>query len=346
VYASDLNCQLQAGGVDYGSKTNLDNASAGLPVWQEGRQYVRYGGVSVGSGQALTLTVRPGVYGYAIISGMQLVMAGAPPPPPASFLVDVDFDGSDGPSAKVGVAATGQTTNDFWNFYTRNDGMGGWRTFGALENLKLVNGTATGVGMTVDNAPGSWGTSSADAMYAGYIYPFSGVATVTVTNLPAGSYDFYLYAPDGKYEVVSGGVNYGIKTSVDGVASGVPVWQEGVQYARFNNVGVTNSGQPVVITVQPGVYGYAIISGLQIARTSGTGGTNHCDNLRLHCKTGHCVRVRFSGHPSHRYHVEASTDMQHWLRLGCVMADDGGNCEFEDRDSKKFPRRFYRIVTP
>ena len=344
VYSHDGNYQLSAGGVSYGTKTCRDNAPSGPAVWQEGRQYVRYTGVVVGAGQTLTVTVRPGLDGYAIIAGLQLAFTATtpPPPPPSSaFLVDVDFGAGNGASAKVGLAATGQTTNDFWNFYTRDDGAGGWRTFGALQNLKLVNGAATTIGLTVANAPGAWGNGSSDGMYNDYIYPFNGNVTLAVTNLPTGQYDLYAYSQDGNYQV-TGAADYGIKTSQDSALISPPVWKSGVQYALFQNVTVTNSTQPVLLTVRPGAYGYAIISGLQIAKTSS--GTNHCGRLSLDCRSGNCVRVRFPGNSSTLYHVQASTNMVHWEDIGCAMADDNGNCEFEDRDSTKFPRRFYRIT--
>jgi hypothetical protein len=41
-------------------------------------------------------------------------------------LLDVDFGGGDH-TAEVGPAATGHTGADFWNYYTRNDGQGGWQ---------------------------------------------------------------------------------------------------------------------------------------------------------------------------------------------------------------------------
>ena len=76
------------------------------------------------------------------------------PPAAVSSLMDLDFGMGQTQSYKVGFAAIGQTTNDFWNYYTRDDGNGGYRTFGVLSNLALVNGTVTAVGMTIANAPG------------------------------------------------------------------------------------------------------------------------------------------------------------------------------------------------
>src|SRR5438309_12082548 len=103
----------------------------------------------------------------------------------AQTLLNVDLDAGTA-TAKSGSAATGQSSSDFWNFYTRDDGSGGWRTFGALTNLKLADGTVSGTGLTVDNAPGAWGDGSSDPMYDGYIYPFGGNATLNVTNLGLG----------------------------------------------------------------------------------------------------------------------------------------------------------------
>jgi choice-of-anchor C domain-containing protein len=190
---------------------------------------------------------------------------------PGPFLLDVDFQGTNlNSSSKVGFAAIGNTANDFWNYYTRDDGFGGWRTFGFATNLLLADGTPTSIGMTIDNAPGAWGGASSDAMYKYYIYPLNGGnATITITNLPAGVYDVLPYSADGNLELTVGGVSYGIKHTYDSPFVDVPPWIEGKQYARFNNVQV-NSGQSLVLTVRTGNDGYAIISGIQIAASSGT----------------------------------------------------------------------------
>jgi hypothetical protein len=182
-----------------------------------------------------------------------------------AFLINVDFGAGTGPSTKSGLAGTGQAANDFWNFYTRDDGNGGWLSFGSLPNLKLASGDITSVGMTVDNAPGYWGSGSSDPMYNGYIYPFGGNATITVTDLPVGRYDLYLYGVDTTFQVSAGGVSYGTKTSYDSPVVNPPIWQEGKQFALFKSVAITSPGQTIVISVQPGQAGWAVVSGLQIA---------------------------------------------------------------------------------
>jgi hypothetical protein len=189
---------------------------------------------------------------------------------PGAFLLNMDFQGNNlTASSKTGFAALGFAATDYWNYYMREDGQGGWRTFGAVTNLRLADGTITEIGMTVANAPGAWCAGSSDAMYDCYIYPFSGNATITVTNLPAGVYDVLPYAVDGNYEVTVGGVSYGIKSSLDDPLSNPPVWTEGVQYARFTNVQVS-AGQSLALTVRPGVSGYAVISGMQIVASTST----------------------------------------------------------------------------
>ena len=180
-------------------------------------------------------------------------------------LINVDFGGGLTNSLEVGPAAVGQAANDFWNFYTRDDGSGGWRTFGGLSDLKLANGSSSGAGLTVLNGPGAYPNGSSDPMYNVYIYPFDGGnVTVTVTNLPASQFDFYVYGYDGNYQLQVDATNYGTRATFDAPLMNPPVWQEAGQYALFQGVSV-GAGQTVTLTVRPGQYGYAVISGMQIA---------------------------------------------------------------------------------
>src|SRR6185369_13957537 len=193
-------------------------------------------------------------------------------------LLNVDF-GSGTISPKVGLAATGQSTNDFWNLYTRDDGSGGYRTFGTVTNLKWADGTVSAVGLTVTNAPGAWENGAADPMYNVYIYPINaGSIVVAVTNLPAGNYDFLLYGHGGPgvdtansvFRLVSGSNDYGTKATTTNSGWNSPVWQEGQQYVVFRDIGIIDSGGSVTITVLPGAYGQAFFSGMQVVRKSST----------------------------------------------------------------------------
>jgi hypothetical protein len=350
LYGIDSSYEVTVDGLSYGNKSLPANAVTNPVVWQEDMQYVLFPGVQLTNGQSLTVTVHPGVGGYATISGLQLsgvtpgnhapraygqevlvgqdssapitlngsdidgdvltfVVSGPPqhgslsgsapnltyiPTPgysgpdrfafivndgsldssPATIqlnvfpkntrtLIDVDFGGA-AATREIGPAATGHTSTDFWNYYTRNDGQGGWLTFGALTNLSTVENVPTAVGLTIANAPGSWGNGSTDDMYNSYDYPFDGGdLDVTVTNLETGTYDFYIYGIDSTYELAVNVLSYGSKTLPVVKVTNPVVWQEGVQYVLFHSVQLTN-GDTVNLTVRPGTGGYATISGMQI----------------------------------------------------------------------------------
>lgn len=175
-------------------------------------------------------------------------------------------------SAKSGAAAFGIGSNDFWNAYPTT-----WPTaYGALENLRLSDGTDSTVGLTVSNADSAWGIAGAvDPMMAGYTYrnpgnsPAGGAMLFTLTNLPAGLYDFYVYAHGGDLgeysvcEVISAGVSSGTKATAEGAVWTLPNWVEGQQYVLFSNVAVVAS-QPVVLSVGPSPNDNAALNGFQV----------------------------------------------------------------------------------
>jgi len=105
-------------------------------------------------------------------------------------------------------------------------------------------------------------------MYNTFLYPFGGNATLTVTNLPSGNYNFYVYGQESGYHVTGDdGTDYGILSTTNARISNPIAWQEGVQYVVFRGLQVTNVAQSFTLTVVPGPGGYAVISGLQIAGT-------------------------------------------------------------------------------
>ena len=66
------------------------------------------------------------------------------------------------------------------------------------------------------------------------------------------------------------GTNYGTNATVAGSTYLNSAWQEGIQYVVFRSVVVTNSSQAVVLTAFVGSGGNALLSGLQIAKSSGS----------------------------------------------------------------------------
>jgi len=185
-------------------------------------------------------------------------------------LWNVDFGsdtrgGGPPPPTKTGFAATGISVSDYWNFYSDDYPDGSYKADGYLANLKNAGGVTTGVGITVNNADGAWGYASSDPMLANYIYSLSDnlQTIVTVTNLPAGTYNFYLYGADSHFDLQVGATDYGTKISYDTIVN-PPPWVEGQEYVRYANVPV-GAGQSVVLTPGAGTdYPKGIIGGMQM----------------------------------------------------------------------------------
>ena len=182
----------------------------------------------------------------------------------ASPLLDINFGAPD--TNKVGFAAIGETTNDYWNGY-----QFGQQTYGAISDLKWADRSDSGISITVLNAPGVWANNTGDGMYDPFIYPWDGGnITATLSNVPSGTYDFYLYGHSGnawentKFQMTIGTNTTVWKQTQDSTLAATSInWAEGVQYVVFRNMAIT-SGQPAVITGAPGDAGAAILNGLQM----------------------------------------------------------------------------------
>lgn len=200
------------------------------------------------------------------------------------WLLNVAFGSS---LNKRGKAAFGVGTNDYWNGYYLP-----WINVVPLVNLMLWNGNITPVGMEIRNAAGVWNNKTGDPMYDAYVYVNDGSdknIIITLTNLPPGQYDFYLYGhadPGGQGE---GNSQFQISTGdhqTDWIGtaqsagwSATQPWTEGKQFIRFCNIKV-NQDDPVIVRVRAGFDGEPIepknrppvINGMQIIRTGGAGG--------------------------------------------------------------------------
>jgi hypothetical protein len=206
-----------------------------------------------------SLSLRSILASAAIVFAWVLVGSAAP-----GLLLNVNFAAND--RVKVGFAATGQTSTDFWNNYTAP-----WQTFVVSSNLTAADGTPTSVDLTVENGPGQWGFAFPDLMYNCYIYSQNfGDVTLAVTNLPSGSYDIYLYghaAADNAntvFETSVDATDYGIQSTATNSDWSLTNWVEGAQYVVFREVVVANEGAAVVIKAHPGLSGYTQVNGMQI----------------------------------------------------------------------------------
>ncbi|MEN9574713.1 MAG: hypothetical protein RL514_2568 [Verrucomicrobiota bacterium] len=198
-------------------------------------------------------------------------------PAQAQVLLNVDF-GVGAASGKVGFAATGLATNDFWNLHAHYNPR---FTPGqppvpnhTTSGLKLSDKSDSAVSIAVSNAPGVWGNASGDPMFDSFVFaPNGSNILVTVRALEAGRYHSYLYGhadPDATPEqnsvfTLRSGTNTLGPLAV-GSAGGWKAslgWQEGRQFIVFRDVPV-EAGQPVIIEVAPGPGGVAVLNGLQI----------------------------------------------------------------------------------
>ncbi len=193
-------------------------------------------------------------------------------------LLNVDF-GAGRASRQAGFAATGQSTNDFWNLYRHYDPryVPGSPTVadGRLADLRFADGSPAPVALEVSNAPGVWGNATGHAMMDSYLFSLNGSnLTVTIGQLGAGRYHFYLYGhadPDvageqnSRFTLRSGTNVFGPMAPAGfGAWKAHLPWEEGRQYVVFRDV-ETWPDAPVVIEVAGGPNGIPVINGLQIS---------------------------------------------------------------------------------
>ena len=195
----------------------------------------------------------------------------------STTLIDLDFTGDQTGTTKVGLAATGLSTNDVWNWYSE-DRSNIIYSSGFLTNMVYTDGSTSGVGLAITGVTGGYGNGVPDPMYGGYLYSTAGATiSLTITNLGAGSYDFYFYGHGNQnnqnsvFQLSVGGVSFGSsEATTNGAGWNSSVWQAGVQYVVFAGVSV-GAGQTIAIHVEPGSSPYSCLSGLQIQSLPTTG---------------------------------------------------------------------------
>jgi Right handed beta helix region len=179
-------------------------------------------------------------------------------------LINVDFYSG----GKQGPAAVGQGPSDYWNSF---DDCGSYDTI--ANNLLLSDGsTGSGVGLEVQNAFGCWAFTccmgSIDPMYDGYKYSTGSPVYITLSSLPDGAYDIYVYghgpAQSASTVFTLGHTALGTGTNDD--TWDTADWTEGSQYVVFRGVPVSG-GQNIEITATAGPSGYVLLNGMQIVRT-------------------------------------------------------------------------------
>ena len=280
-----LNAYLNpAAPVSYGTRgTTIWGSGWNSTNWEAGQQFVRFQNVDLTQSAsnsaafaALQLTITPNAHGYAEIAGVQIVPSSAVPAAtnPVASLINVNFAAN--PGDKVGLAAIGAATNDFWNVY-HHPGVSSTVT---VTNLLWSDSSTSAVTMRVTSASGEWNNGVADGMYSGYSYRYGGTIPITFSNLANGTYDFYLYGhspvndPGSVFQLSSGTNTFPAKgTTIWDASWNSTNWDESMQYVAYRSVPVV-SNQLVTVTVLQDDAGYAIINGLQINLSPGSTGTD------------------------------------------------------------------------
>src|SRR6267142_3621247 len=180
----------------------------------------------------------------------------------SSHLVDVNLSGAN--PEKLGVAAVGQYTNDFWITWLSS--------YSSLANLTWSDQSTpnSGVGLAISGINGGWGNGNSDPMYNSYLYGLSGgTLSLTLTNMPTNIFNFYLYGHAGRdvanssFKLLRDAKQIAYKgTTLWGNAWNTTNWEPWLQYQVFKNISVTN--QTIQIQIPSGGDGFPYVNGLQI----------------------------------------------------------------------------------
>lgn len=199
-------------------------------------------------------------------------------------LINIDF-GVGSVSGKSGFAATGQSTNDFWNLHShykpRYSPDMPLAPNGRSDALKFSDGTPSRVSILVSNAPGVWGNTTGDPMLDQYIFSQNGSnIVVSINGLNPGQYQFYLFGhadPDvipeqnSFFTLSNGTQTLGplSATSPSTQSKRLLSTPDQPPYVLFRDVEVLST-QPITIQVSAGPHGVPVLNGMQI-RSHGTG---------------------------------------------------------------------------
>lgn len=178
-----------------------------------------------------------------------------------------------GSGVKVGTAAAGTGTNDFWNAYNPTNGMGQLFDPGSLVPLYSADGTNTVAGLMMFNVYTNGANATGDTMFDSWLAASGTNLFVTLTNLPYGAYDIYVYGHGDSNELNSvvnlaaAWSDFGTTNTTTSGGWNTNVWTEGAQYVVFRDV-LIPMGQNVQITVGTNSAGLAILNGFQLVGKS------------------------------------------------------------------------------
>ena len=189
-----------------------------------------------------------------------------------------------GSGYKVGPAAMGIATNDFWNHYNPTNHDGTLFNDGVLVPLYSSDGTNLAAGMLVYGVQATGTNATGDATLDSWLGATGTNLTVILTNVPYGYYDVYLYGHgdadelNGLYQLITGWNNYGSLGTTNTAAWNTNVWTEGAQFVVFRDIALS-SGQALLVQVSTNALGMALLNGLQLVGKATPAGDPDGDGL-------------------------------------------------------------------
>lgn len=226
------------------------------------------------------------------------------------------------PPIMNGPAATGQS-GDFWNSLAASAAVNRPWT---LQNLRANDDSAT----TIDIANIDFAESSThpatdgDDLMRDYHYigaaGFNGPATVRLSEVPAGTYDLYLYsftpiANDQNAVFIVNGVTKTVMPDPPGPFSG---YQEDVNYVVYRNISPISGD--INITVEIDAFNnFAVVNGLQlVGRTGALAGKRvNVDFNQLGQQGGGITAIRPDGTIRWQFKPPGSGEFSGWPVVTC-----------------------------
>lgn len=177
---------------------------------------------------------------------------------PPKLLINIAFNGD---GSKVGLGAVGIGPDDYWNVYTPEDflavasaacyyyyysyyGIETFYTFNGIPAQYLRDYSNRLSPVFLDRVAPLFSAASSTASWdnmlkrwvGGYLGPVPYENTFRLRNMPAGTYNLYLFANQGAYPTASTfyvSVSYGAPTAQSNSPIVTPVFVEGSNYVKF-----------------------------------------------------------------------------------------------------------------
>lgn len=203
-------------------------------------------------------TIHLHVIPAAVVSLLLLTAPGwlSASPVPLVVNFDVNYAGNGiqapagpGPGTYSGYAAGPVTAGTYWN--AADGGYAGLSVNPVTSNgsVLLADGsTPTNVAFSVDSTYGYYGSATSNALLDDFATVGGGApGNFSLTNVPAGTYDVYVYAINGSFGGGSTGITLssgtpdgGISTTVYPNGDNTGSYVEGVNYVLFKGVTPTS----------------------------------------------------------------------------------------------------------